>query len=115
MGEPNNPCFKPSSPYATFTTSTTTSTTLAPETDFFILPTSGVPCPEISFNTVVNEWQFPSGQMTEKNSFTCSSDLYDPNPCILEVDKYIRIADLDIDVNLCDRYKIVLSNIITPQ
>lgn len=113
MGEPNNPCFKPSSPYVKYAPTPTTSTTLAPEVDFFILPTSGAPCPEMSLSSG-NIWITPSSVITGKNYFTCFSDSYQPNPCVLEVDKYIRVADLNINTSLCNRYKLEISNIIVP-
>ena len=46
MGEPNENCKRPQSPFINFSASTTTTTTQPP--DFFILPISGYPCPELS-------------------------------------------------------------------
>lgn len=109
MGEPNNPCFKPVSPYKLWTTSTTTSTTPVAEQDFFILPVSGVNCPVIFFDSEDNTWKLPDNVPDEQNTFVCLSELYDPNPCIIEVDKYLRVADINIDTNRCRRYKLVIA------
>jgi hypothetical protein len=116
MGQPNNPCFKPSYPYLEWQTSTTTTTTISlVEEDYFILPVSGlIDCPTIYLDTTSENWEFPNSINTEKNIFICNSVLYDPNPCIIEVDKYIKVADIDIDTNRCSRYKIILSNILAP-
>jgi hypothetical protein len=109
MGEPNNPCFKPNSPYIKWTSSTTSTTTDAPSDDYFMLPVSGAICPSIVFDSGTNAWEYPQIPLTEKNIFTCISEQYDPNPCVIEIDKYIRVADINIDIDRCKRYKLVLS------
>lgn len=113
MGEPNNPCFKPNSPYIKWRTATTSTTVQPPNDDYFVLPFSGAICPSIVFNSGTNTWEHPQISLTEKNIFTCISEQYDPNPCIVEVDKYIRVADININIDRCKRYKLLLSGIIT--
>lgn len=112
MGEPNNPCFKPSSPYIKWTTTTTTSTTAQPPSDdYFLLPFSGAICPSIVFDSGSNRWEYPEIPLIEKNIFTCISEQYDPNPCVIEIDKYIRVADININIDRCKRYKLILNEI----
>lgn len=110
MGEPNDPCFKPASPYTVWTVTSTTTTSSPVEQDFFILPASGAPCPVISFDSEDDSWQNPDLVPEGTNTFICHSEAYSPNPCILEVDKYLRVADINIDTNRCRRYKLVLTN-----
>lgn len=113
MGEPNNPCFKPISPFISWINTTTTTTSTPAPDNFFILPSSGVACPVISFD-INNNFKFPPILNNDINTFICESNLYDPNPCIINVQKYLRVADINIDINKCNRYKIVLSNIVIP-
>lgn len=112
MGEPNNPRFKPNSPYIKWTTTTTTSTTAQPPSDdYFLLPFSGAICPSIVFDSGSNRWEYPEIPLIEKNIFTCISEQYDPNPCVIEIDKYIRVADININIDRCKRYKLILNEI----
>lgn len=114
MGEPNNPCFKPSSPYQIWTVTTTTSTTTqAPDQDYFVIPTSGATCPSFTIDDQTDIIEYPPISTEAKNTFICYSEAYDPNPCILEADKYIRVADINVELNQCKRFKLILTDIPT--
>jgi hypothetical protein len=118
MGEPNNPCFKPDFPYTIWTENTTVSTTEQPlaaqDEDFFILPHSGIACPVISFNQDENSWEPSDIVPDEKLEFLCVSELYDPSYCYKIVDKYIPVADINVDTDICKRYKLKVIDIAIP-
>lgn len=116
MGHPIDPCFKQNNVYKLFNNNTTTTSTSNPniDSDFFILPTSGVICPSIELNLINNTWDYPEIPIIEKNTFVCVSELYETNPCIIELDKYIKIADINIETNRCKRYKLIVKDLQIP-
>lgn len=119
MGEPQDICERQKSPFINFQTpstpiiGTTTTTTVPPEKDFFILPISGVSCPEpIGIDT--NAPIYPTTPLDNPKIFyTCHSELYESNPCVIETDKYIKIADIIVDTDKCKGYRLELSCIPT--
>lgn len=120
MGRPNDPCFDQPSIYdryssaVTVTTTSTTTTTIAPEdVDFFILPDESAQCPSIYFDPSNEDVEFDNPDVT----YICSSPYYDPSPCVITVKKYIRVADIDINVNSenrCQRFALRLINQTAP-
>lgn len=123
MGEANDRCIKQPSPFLSYsgpqivdgvtTTTSTTTTTIKP--DFFLLPNSGINCPAIIIDLTNGDPLYTDILDQSKNIFICNSDLYDPNPCILESDKYVRVADINVVTNsvLCSRYKLTLTDVPT--
>lgn len=73
----------------------------------FTLPSE----PFLPIVIISDYWKYPEITITEKNTFICNSEVYDPNPCVLEADKYIRVADIDVSLDRCSRYRIVLTDI----
>jgi formylglycine-generating enzyme required for sulfatase activity len=124
MGKPDPPCFKKIANYLAGTP-TAFDFPIIPnefipiidsydEKDFFILPISGVACPSIILDEPNDLWINPDINLNEKIQFLCISDRYDPDFCSIEVDKHIRVADINIQTNRCKRYRLRLSNISFP-
>lgn len=118
MGKPNYPCFDIVSNYETYqpetTTTTTTTTTLSPQDiDFFILPDESAPCPTISFDPNNPDLDFYNPDVV----FTCFSPFFDPSPCVVTLKKYIKVADIDVDVDtddICQRFVLRITGVISP-
>ena len=113
MGRPANSCFDLPSIYdqvTNVTSTTTTTTTINPqEEDFFILPDELAPCPSVSFDPNNPDLEFDNPDVT----FYCFSPFFHPSPCIINLKKYIRVADININVNTddrCQRFAIRLIN-----
>jgi hypothetical protein len=114
MGKPNPPCFDRDPNYLRWTVATSSTTASPLDQDFFILPVSGVICPSIVFDAEDNTWVDSNVELDEKLQFVCISEKYDPNPCILEVGKYIRVADINIETNRCKRHRIRVKTLSFP-
>lgn len=120
MGEPRDTCERQKSPFINYTSLSTpsvdtsvltTTTTTTPEPEFFLLPVSGIPCPETIF-TQDNGIIDPVPPLDNpKVYYTCNYDLTVPSPCVIESDKYIRVADIVVDVDSCKSYKLTLSEV----
>jgi hypothetical protein len=116
MGKPNYPCFEKSENYREYsdsTTTTTTTTTASPEGDFFVIPNPNANCPEV-ITRFEDETNDRCIGINDKILLICNSISYNPNPCIREVNKYIKVADISVNVDDCARYKLVLRDLSFP-
>ena len=124
MGKPNAPCFDKNAIYLTSIPASLDFPTIRDESipildlyddqDFFILAVSGISCRSIIFDSNDDDLINSNIDLNQKIQFLCDSDRYDPNLCFLEVNKYIEIANINIQTDRCRRYRIKITNLSFP-
>lgn len=116
MGRPNYPCFDIESKYDQYppVTTSTTTTPNPEDIDFFVIPNSGAICPTPKTYSVNNEdEEFDNPDVT----FSCNSPLFSPSPCVITLKKYVRVADIGLNINVndkCQRFAVKILNEVAP-